>query len=318
MPVHRPSTPPAVVPVKPKPTNLASISHVELAASTGKAARQKNGEPSAEADKAAKAEASTRDKAGATKDKLANAKDECAEAVGSRAGRGSRRHATESSARCAAGGTKTREAEARTKAKDEASASADEECDTPVKGRGRGRTAKPSAKCAATDGKTREADAKAKAKDKASASAEQECDTAVKGRGRARGGRPSAKCAALAAKDEKDAKAKSGAKGSAKDEDKPAAKDAGAGGERYWVQVASGANKANLGKAWDQVKSSSRLLAGKTPSTSPWRGSNRILVGPFKNDEEAQDFVNKLGKQGVSGIQFTSRKGVKVEKLPSN
>ncbi len=86
--------------------------------------------------------------------------------------------------------------------------------------------------------------------------------------------------------------------------------------ERYWVQVASGANKANLDKAWTNVKGQApKLLDGKTTYTAPWRASNRLLIGPYKTEAEAQAQVNKLAKAGVSGIQFTTRAGVDVEKV---
>jgi hypothetical protein len=173
-----------------------------------------------------------------------------------------------------------------------------------------------SAKCPPGDARTKEAEAN-KAKDKASASAEDACGESTRGKTRGKARKPDAKCAALAVKDSKgkDGKAikdKSASKDDAKAAD---AKDKTSGSERYWVQVASGANRSDLGKEWDKVKGKSRLLAGRTPSSSPWKASNRLVVGPFKTDEEAQQFVNQLGKQGVSGIQWTSRKGVSVEKL---
>jgi hypothetical protein len=89
-----------------------------------------------------------------------------------------------------------------------------------------------------------------------------------------------------------------------------------AGSERYWVQVASGANKSDLGRAWEKTKARApKLLGGRPTWTTPWKKSNRLLVGPFKSDEEAQAFVNTLGKAGMGGMQFTSRSGAKVERL---
>jgi tetratricopeptide (TPR) repeat protein len=86
--------------------------------------------------------------------------------------------------------------------------------------------------------------------------------------------------------------------------------------ERYWVQVASGANKGDLDRAWNNVSAKApKLLAGKATYTAPWRASNRLLIGPFKTEDEAQAQVNKLAKAGVSGIQFTTRAGVDVEKV---
>lgn len=113
------------------------------------------------------------------------------------------------------------------------------------------------------------------------------------------------------AKDGKPAKAR--AKGAAAEKDKPSEPS---GGERYWVQVASGANKADLGRAWEKTRTRApKLLEGRTTYTSPWKASNRLLVGPFKSEEEAQSFVNTLGKAGMGGMQFTSRGKTKVERL---
>jgi hypothetical protein len=87
-------------------------------------------------------------------------------------------------------------------------------------------------------------------------------------------------------------------------------------GERYWVQVASGANRSDLGKAWERTKAKApKLLGGRATYTAPWKQSNRLLVGPFKSEGEAQGFVNSLAKAGTGGIQFTSRGGMKVEPL---
>jgi hypothetical protein len=86
---------------------------------------------------------------------------------------------------------------------------------------------------------------------------------------------------------------------------------------RYWVQVAGGANKDTLPRAFAQVKSKApKLLGGRGVWTVPNRATNRVLVGPFASSDEAQDFVNKLGKSDVSAFTFTSESGQKVEKLP--
>ena len=88
-------------------------------------------------------------------------------------------------------------------------------------------------------------------------------------------------------------------------------------GERYWVQVAGGANKADLGKAWDKLRTgpAKSVLAGQTPSTTPLRFTNRLLVGPFGDMGEAQSFVNKLAAAGISSFTFKSAAGQKIDKL---
>jgi hypothetical protein len=86
--------------------------------------------------------------------------------------------------------------------------------------------------------------------------------------------------------------------------------------ERVYVQIAGGANKADMDKAWSGVKTKApELMRGKAPSTTPLHATNRLLVGPFKDEDEAQAFVNKMAGKGLSGFTFKSVKGQKVEKL---
>ena len=119
-----------------------------------------------------------------------------------------------------------------------------------------------------------------------------------------------------AAKSKDDPKTKLAAK-----DEKTDKKDAKAGKgkspERYWVQVAGGAHKADLPKAYARLKDKSpKLFAGQSAWTTPLRATNRLLVGPFKTAEEAQGFVNKAGKESLSAFSFKSETGQEVEKLP--
>jgi hypothetical protein len=56
-------------------------------------------------------------------------------------------------------------------------------------------------------------------------------------------------------------------------------------------------------------------MKGRSPSTTPLKATNRLLVGPFKDEDEAQAFVNKMAAKGLSGFTFKSAKGQKVEKI---
>lgn len=84
---------------------------------------------------------------------------------------------------------------------------------------------------------------------------------------------------------------------------------------RHWVQVAGGANQADLAKAWAAVRARSSLLAGRAAFSTPLRATNRVVTGPFKTEAEAQDFVNRLAKQGVSAFTFASAPGQKMTRL---
>jgi len=92
--------------------------------------------------------------------------------------------------------------------------------------------------------------------------------------------------------------------------------DAKASPERVFVQVAGGANKDDMDKAWTGLKKKAPdLMKGHTPQTAPVHATNRLLVGPFKSDEEAQAFVNKMAAKGLSGFTVKTPKGTKVEKI---
>jgi hypothetical protein len=94
-------------------------------------------------------------------------------------------------------------------------------------------------------------------------------------------------------------------------------KAARANPERIWVQVAGGANEGDLPKAYAAIKTRApALLAGRGAWSTPLRATNRVLVGPFKTDAEARNFVNQLKKEGVSTFTFTSDAGQSVTKLP--
>jgi hypothetical protein len=87
---------------------------------------------------------------------------------------------------------------------------------------------------------------------------------------------------------------------------------------RIWVQVAGGAYEGDLPKAWAKVKAKApEAFKGKTGWTTPLRATNRVLAGPFKSDDAAQDFVNQLARKGIHAFAFTSDKGQKIDKLPT-
>lgn len=86
--------------------------------------------------------------------------------------------------------------------------------------------------------------------------------------------------------------------------------------ERYWVQIASGAYKPDLDKEWDkQKKAHSKMLAGKTPWTTPYKATNRLLIGPFPSKGAAQDYVNDARAGGLSSFPVTTSAGQKVERI---
>ena len=86
--------------------------------------------------------------------------------------------------------------------------------------------------------------------------------------------------------------------------------------ERQWVQVATGAYKPDLGKAWDNLKKKyPALLARRSAWTTPLNRTNRLLIGPFRTGDEAQTFVNKAAGSGFVTSRFTSSAGQTVEPI---
>jgi len=86
--------------------------------------------------------------------------------------------------------------------------------------------------------------------------------------------------------------------------------------ERYWVQIASGAYKPDLDKEWAKQKSRhAKLLAGKTPWTTPYKATNRLLIGPFPSKAAAQDYVNEARAAGLSSFPVTTSAGQTVDRV---
>ncbi|MBW8743436.1 MAG: SPOR domain-containing protein [Sphingomonas sp.] len=85
---------------------------------------------------------------------------------------------------------------------------------------------------------------------------------------------------------------------------------------RHWVQIAGGANKRDLGKEWDKLKGRwSSQLAGRSPWTTHYRFTNRLLIGPFPTSKAAQDWVGERKKEGFSTFRVETRAGEEVERV---
>lgn len=86
--------------------------------------------------------------------------------------------------------------------------------------------------------------------------------------------------------------------------------------KRYWVQVAGGANRADLAKEWKRLTGEAPdVFKGKQAWWTPLNATNRLLAGPFSGPNEAQAFVNTLAKNKLSGFAFTSPEGQEVTKI---
>ncbi|WP_293968955.1 SPOR domain-containing protein [Sphingomonas sp.] len=94
------------------------------------------------------------------------------------------------------------------------------------------------------------------------------------------------------------------------------AKVAKANPPRHFVQVAGGANKADLPRAWAQLKAKwPGQLGGRSPWTMHYRFTNRLLIGPFPSAEAAQDWVTERKKEGLTTFRVSTHAGEVIERL---
>lgn len=129
--------------------------------------------------------------------------------------------------------------------------------------------------------------------------------------------KPSAREAVKLGKDGKPIKDPKAAAKDAKDaKDTKAKKAAPSHPSRIWVQVLTGGNKDMMDNEWRRlVKEAPEVLRSRKPYISPWRSNFRLLTGPFESEADAQEFVTKLKKSGVSSYQWTSPAGQAVDTL---
>ncbi len=87
---------------------------------------------------------------------------------------------------------------------------------------------------------------------------------------------------------------------------------------RIWVQVAGGSSTRDLPKEWSRLSSKApAAFQSRSAYTTPLRFTNRLLTGPFKTEDAAQDFVNQIARFGLTGFVFNSEAGQKIDKLPT-
>lgn len=88
---------------------------------------------------------------------------------------------------------------------------------------------------------------------------------------------------------------------------------------RHWVQIAGAANRAGLPREFIRLRSLAPAeLSGRTAYTTPLRATNRLLVGPFPSQSEAQAFVNRLSRRNVAAFAWTSPAGQEIERLQTD
>jgi len=87
---------------------------------------------------------------------------------------------------------------------------------------------------------------------------------------------------------------------------------------KLWLQLASGANSTGLPDQFDRIKSRNRdLFEGITGYIAEEPGRARLLIGPFRNSEEANIFAEDLASVRVDAFTWTNQPGQAIRKLPS-
>lgn len=85
---------------------------------------------------------------------------------------------------------------------------------------------------------------------------------------------------------------------------------------RYWVQLASGTNSAALPAEFRRLKSRySEALKGLSPFIAENGERARLLVGPFKDRNDASIFAQGLESDGISAFSWTAPEGQMVRKI---
>ena len=86
--------------------------------------------------------------------------------------------------------------------------------------------------------------------------------------------------------------------------------------KRYWVQLASGTNSAALPGEFRRLKSRySEALKGLSPYIAESGDRARLLVGPFKDRNDASIFAEGLENDGLSAFSWTAPEGQMVRKI---
>jgi len=87
---------------------------------------------------------------------------------------------------------------------------------------------------------------------------------------------------------------------------------------KLWIQLASGPNSTALPEQFSRMKNRNReLFDGISGYVSEERGKARLLIGPFRNNEEATIFTEDLASVHIPAFTWTSQPGQAIRKLPS-
>jgi hypothetical protein len=86
--------------------------------------------------------------------------------------------------------------------------------------------------------------------------------------------------------------------------------------KRYWVQLASGPNPTALPGEFRKLKTRhAEALKGLSPYIAESSDRSRLLIGPFKDRNDAAIFAEGLESDGLSAFSWTAPDGQMVRKI---
>lgn len=85
---------------------------------------------------------------------------------------------------------------------------------------------------------------------------------------------------------------------------------------RFWVQIATGKDRAALKFDWRRFsRKAPDVLGDLSGHVTTWGQSNRLLAGPFKSAKDANNALTELKKSDVDGFTYTSPVGQEIDPL---
>ncbi|HEU0284772.1 MAG TPA: hypothetical protein VFR52_06480 [Sphingomicrobium sp.] len=86
---------------------------------------------------------------------------------------------------------------------------------------------------------------------------------------------------------------------------------------KLWIQLASGPNASDLPGQFNRMKSrNNKLFEGISGYVFEEPGRARLLIGPFRNNEEANIFAEDLASVRIDAFTWSSKAGQAIRKLP--
>jgi tetratricopeptide (TPR) repeat protein len=89
------------------------------------------------------------------------------------------------------------------------------------------------------------------------------------------------------------------------------------GGKKIWLQLASGANSAELPHEFRRLRSRDPSLFAGLGGWVAEGPRSRLLIGPFHTADDAREFADALATASIKAFSWTSQPGQVVRKLPT-